>query len=193
MSPRFPLACRRRPNRRFLAAFAAAALLVACDSSSDTVCQDIANCSHGGSDDWVTACRTQADDLEEEAKSSGCKAAYDAYFACAQNHFVCRGNQSRFDGCDGRKDELDACLTSERALNACGELDAKLAACGTTDAPSAPSAPAPDAPADDTTLEPCTTGGVCSAQCYATSIANVCAPTPSELSAFADCASHCVP
>jgi len=183
----FTLASRRRKSALLLAVSSICAVLAGCDSNSDSVCQDIANCTHGGSDDWVTACQTQADDLEDEAKSSGCKAAYDSYFSCAESHFECHGNESRFDGCDARKDTLDTCLAAGRAQNACGKLDAKLAACGPS------STPPTDSPADDTTLEPCTTGGVCSAQCYTASIADVCAPKPAELSAFADCASHCVP
>ena len=178
---------RRAAAAHCLAIFTLCAALTGCDSKSDTVCQDIANCSHGGSDDWVTACQTQADDLADEAKTSGCKDAYDAYVTCAEDHFECTGNKSNFNGCDARKDALDTCLTSARAENACGELDAELTTCGT------PSTQPSNSPADDATLEPCTTGGVCSARCYVDSIANVCAPTPTELSAFADCASHCVP
>lgn len=176
-------------TRRLLLSLAFVAL-AGCDSKSDTVCQDIANCSHGGSDDWVTACQSEADDLADEATGSGCGAAYDEYFACAEAHFACNGNKSEFTACDARRSTLDACLASERANNACGELDAKLALCST---PSAPNAAAPDAPAGDATLEPCTTGGVCSARCYTESVADVCAPTAAGLSAFADCASHCVP
>lgn len=182
-----------RHHARFGRAFAVSLAFVAlagCNSNSDTVCQDIANCSHGGSDDWVTACRSEADELADEAKASGCGAAYDEYFACAEDHFACNGNESEFAACDARKSTLDACLASERANNACGELDAKLALCGTS---SAPNTPAPDAPAGDATLEPCTTGGVCSARCYTESVADVCAPTAAGLSAFADCASHCAP
>ncbi len=187
MSPPSALASRRHAAALFFAVASVSAALAGCDSTADTVCQDIANCSHGGSDDWVTACQTQADDLAAEAESSGCKPAYDGYFSCAEAHFECHGNESRFDGCDARKGALDACLAAGRARNACGELDAKLTACGTS------TPPASDAPTDDTTLEPCTTGGVCSAQCYTTSIIDVCAPKPAELSAFAACASHCVP
>jgi hypothetical protein len=187
MSLRHVLASRRRATTLCFAASTAAALLAGCDSNADDVCQDIADCSHGGSDDWVTACRTQVGELEEEARSSGCKAAFDAYFSCAEAHFDCRGNQSRFDACDGKKNALDACLGAGRDQNACGELDARLASCGA--APVPPS----DAPTDDTTLEPCTTGGVCSARCYTSAVVDACDPTPSELSMFADCASHCVP
>jgi hypothetical protein len=187
MSPRSALASRRRATALCFALASVSAALAGCDSNADTVCQDIANCSHGGSDDWVTACQTQANELEDEAESSGCNAAYDGYFSCAEAHFECHGNESRFDGCDARKDALDTCLASGRARNACGALDAKLAACGTASTPSSA------APTDDTTLEPCTTGGVCSAQCYTAAIADICAPKPAELSAFAECASHCVP
>jgi hypothetical protein len=162
-------------------------VLAGCDSKSDNVCGDIANCSHGGSDDWVNACRSQADDLSDEASRSACAAAYDAYFSCADAHFECDGNKSNFPGCEPDETALDTCLAAGRSNNACGELETKLAACGSS------SAQPSDAPASDTALQPCTTGGVCSASCYLDSLANVCAPTPAELSAFADCASHCVP
>lgn len=161
-----------------------AALLGGCDSDAHRVCSDVTNCSHGGSDDYVTACRDQADDLSHEATRSGCDAAYDAYFSCAQDHFECTGNKSTFPGCDAGAAALDRCIDAGRASNACGELEARLAAC-----PGASAAAATDG---GPSLEPCTANGVCSAQCYLGSLADVCAPAPAELAAFADCAAHCV-
>ena len=151
---------------------------------SDSVCSDITNCSHGGSDDWVTACRDQATELSHEATASGCAAQYDAYFSCASDHFACHGNESSFPGCESRLSALETCLAGARESNACGELDAKLAACGADGA--SPSGEG------GTSIEPCATGGVCAARCYLSALADVCAPSAAELSAFADCASHCV-
>jgi hypothetical protein len=185
MPPRASLpVTARRPLCSFALAALLAALAAGCDSDADTVCGDIANCSHGGSDDWSTACREQAVDLSHEATRSGCGPAYEAYFACADDHFACRGNQSSFPGCDAHQSALATCLEHGRSSNACGELDARLSACG---------APAVPPSSDGGPLEPCTTGGVCSARCYLSALPDVCTPSAAELAAFADCASHCVP
>lgn len=161
--------------------------LGACDSNTETVCSDIANCSHGGSDDWYTACSDQTSELLREADQSGCGKAFDAYFACAERHFDCQGNQSRFAGCEAALDALTACFGGARSKNACGELDDTLNACpGAT----------PEAEASGTSatpLEACTPSGVCSARCYLDTVGNVCTPSAAGLEAFAECASHCIP
>jgi hypothetical protein len=163
---------------------AGALLLSGCESTAHRVCADVTNCSHGGSDDYVTACRDEADDLAHEATRSGCDAAYEAYFSCADEHFECTGNKSTFPGCDAAAAAFDRCIDAGRASNACGELETRLATCpGESAAAGTAGAPA---------LEPCTANGVCSAQCYLDSLADVCAPAPAELAAFADCAAHCV-
>src|SRR4051794_8120104 len=135
-----------------------ATLLAGCDSAAHRVCSDVTNCSHGGSDDDVTACRNQADDLSHEATRSGCDAAYDAYFSCADAHFECTGNKSTFPGCDTAAAAFDRCIDAGRASNACGELETRLAAC-----PGESSVAASDG---GPSLEPCTANGVCSAECY---------------------------
>jgi hypothetical protein len=183
----FVAAARRSsPLRWFLPLVAGVPLLAGCESDADTVCTDIANCSHGGSDDYLTACRDENADLSHEATRSSCSAEYDAYFSCANKQFECRGNESVFPGCDAKLGALDACLAAGRADNACGELTAKLAAC-----PSG--APAPNGSDGGASLDPCTAAGVCSARCYLDSLADVCAPTAAELASFSDCTSHCVP
>lgn len=174
-----------RPFSRLLLAaelVAGAALLAGCESDAHHVCADVTNCSHGGSDDFLTACEAQSDDLAHEATRSGCDSAYNAYFACAEDHFECNGNESTFPSCEAVEAALDRCLAAGRANNACGELDARLADCP------ADASPGPS----DASSEPCTANGACSAQCYLDSLRDVCAPTAAELSAFADCASHCV-
>jgi hypothetical protein len=161
-----------------------AVLLTACESEAHRVCSDVTNCSHGGSDDEVTACRERADELAHVATRSGCDAAYDAYFSCASEHFECTGNASTFPGCDGAAAAFDRCIEAGRASNACGELDTRVASC--------PDDSAGEATNAESSLEPCTASGVCSAQCYLDSVHDVCAPAPAELAAFADCAAHCV-
>jgi hypothetical protein len=176
---------RLAPPIHAVSLVAAALLLAGCESDADRVCTDVTNCSHGGSDDYLSACRAQNTDLSHEATRSGCAAAFDAYFSCANDHFECRGNKSGFPGCDAELSTLDACLAAGRADNACGELAAKLDTCPKE----------ADAGADDdggAPLEPCTSEGVCSARCYLDSLSDLCAPSPAELASFADCASHCV-
>ena len=157
----------------------AALLLAGCDSDSDKACQDVTNCSHGGSDDWVTACRDQNDELSDEAEAVGCQAAFDAYFTCANDHFECHGNQSSFPGCEAKLEAYSTCLATKEAGTACVALETKLAECDGADT-------------SDDVPTPCTASGDCSARCYLDELANVCTPTAAELAAFADCASHCV-
>jgi hypothetical protein len=165
--------------RAFFALLAAVAL-IGCDSDSDTACHDVGNCSHGGSDDWITACSDQADTLADEAHAVGCQAAFDAYFSCADDRFECTGNKSSFPGCEAKLDAYSACLAAKESGTACIALEDELAACD------------PRESAHDQVPTPCTASGDCSARCYLDSLADVCAPTAAELSAFADCASHCV-
>ena len=160
-----------------------AALAPACDSDADNVCRDVGNCTHGGSDAWITACRTQNDELADEATAVGCSAALDAYFACAEDHFACDGNRSSFPGCEPKQALYSACLTTKDAGTACGELARGLAHCAASDTTPHGSALA---------ANPCTASDDCSARCYLDSVPNPCAPLATELAAFADCASHCV-
>jgi len=157
-----------------------ALVLAGCDSDSDTTCRDVGNCTHGGSDAWITACQEQADALADEAETIGCQAEYDAYFTCTEDRFECTGNKSGFPGCEAKLDAYSACLASKEAGTACVALETKLAACDDA------------SDASDAFPSPCTASGECSARCYLDSLADLCAPTGAELSAFADCASHCV-
>jgi hypothetical protein len=161
----------------------ASLLLAGCDSDADIACRDVGNCTHGGSDDWISACREQNDDLSDEAQAVGCNAEFEAYFSCAEDRFACTGNQSSFPGCEPKLKAYSACLASKAAGTACAKLEQGLAACGE-------GAPDPSDPA--LALSPCTASGDCSAHCYLESVPNLCAPLAAELAAFADCASHCV-
>ena len=159
-------------------------LLGGCDSDSDRTCQDVANCSHGGSDDWVSHCKDQNDALGDEAQAVGCEAAFDSYFECTEDRFECTGNKSSFPGCEAKLDAYSTCLATKEAGTACVALEQELAACDSTDGGGADG--------DPPTPTPCTASGDCSARCYLDALANVCAPTPAELAAFSACASHCV-
>ena len=157
-----------------------AVVLTGCDSDSDKACHDVGNCSHGGSDAWVTACSDQADALADEAAAVGCQPQFEAYFSCAEDRFECTGNRSSFPGCEAKLDAYSACLATKESGTACVALENELAACD------------PGSGDDDQVPSPCTASGDCSARCYLDALADVCAPTAAELSAFADCASHCV-
>jgi hypothetical protein len=159
-------------RRLFLAMLA----LTACGTHADSVCQDIGYC-RSESDDQITACQSEAKDLIEEARGSGCSAQVDAYFACAEERYECKGNVPTFSGCEAARAELDACLAQGRAQNACGELEVRLAAC-----PAAAGTPIP---------APCGAAEVCTSRCYLDSVANPCAPQPLELTQNAQCGQQC--
>jgi hypothetical protein len=179
------------PLRLLLPALAALRTLAGCDSHADNVCSDIGDCAQGGSYQFVEACQAQAQDLSNEAYASGCGALFDGYYACADSNYDCTGITPTFAGCEGALAALESCLKKGEAKNACGMLAAALAACpGSADAGTLSPAGA-DAGSSSTPDPPCDIGGVCQAHCYLTSIANVCAPRPTELGAFAQCASQC--
>jgi hypothetical protein len=161
-----------------------AVLALACDSDADITCRNVGNCTNGGSDDWITACREQNDELSDEAAAVGCSATFDAYFACAEEHFECHGNQSSFPGCEAKLGAYSACLASSASATACAELARGIARCDAN--------ATHDADDPELALSPCTASGNCSARCYLDSVPNPCAPLAAELAAFADCASHCV-
>ena len=169
--------------RRCLVVALVATLAAACDSDADVACRDVGNCSHGGSDDWITACREQNDELSDEADAVGCRAEFDAYFACAEAHFACHGNQSSFPTCAPKLGAYSACLAAKASGTSCVKLQQGLTECDAVARP----------PGDpELASSPCTASGECSARCYLDSVPNLCAPLAAELAAFADCASHCV-
>ncbi|HEV8550529.1 MAG TPA: hypothetical protein VGQ57_15900 [Polyangiaceae bacterium] len=179
---------------RLALAILAAAVLVSCDSDSDTVCTDAGNCSHGGSDSWITECRAQNDELDDEADAVGCSSEFDAYWSCAEDKFVCHGNQTSFPGCEAKAAAYSACLSTRASGTACAELTQKLTLCGASGAEagagssSADSDPASGIP----DVTPCTASGNCSSRCYLDHVPDLCAPRPADLAAFADCAEHCI-
>jgi hypothetical protein len=160
--------------------------LVACDRHLEgflppddpgQVCTDIAFCE-GHNDAFIQACRDQAADLRTQAQMSGCAQLFDSYYECANDHYDCRGDVPVFPSCDDALARLKSCLAAGAAHNACGQLDQQLAAC-------------PGAVSDGNVPPPCIGGSVCVAQCYLTSIMNVCAPRSDELTAFTQCAQMC--
>jgi hypothetical protein len=162
---------------RALSLTIAALSIAACDSHAANVCADIGYCT-AQSDDQVEQCKAQAKDLAAEARAGNCAAQYDAYFDCANDHYQCNGDTPAFPGCDPARVALNACFDVARASNACGELAARLAKCAAANSsPAVPTA--------------CAALGVCAAQCWLDSVADVCAPTPAELSAEARCAATC--
>jgi len=151
----------------------------ACATSYDSVCYDIAYCTTLSNDE-EQACEAQSGALKREAASSGCSGQFDAYFACAADHYQCNGNLASFPGCEGKFDALNACLAQGRANNACGELASRLAQCPGYIPPD-PSVP----------LAPCGAAEVCSSRCYLGSVPDVCHPQPAEITDATRCSQTC--
>jgi hypothetical protein len=158
-----------------LLAFASAA----CATHAESVCQDIGYCTTQSSDQ-VHSCELQVKQLALEASAAGCSSQYDAYFACADDRYDCKGNVPTFEGCESARAALDSCLAAGRANNACGELAARLAQC------SGESSPDPSAPPG-----PCGAAEVCSSRCYLNSMPNVCLPQPTQLAQALQCVQSC--
>ncbi len=157
-------------------------LVAACTSSNaDNVCYNVGLCETQ-SDAQIAGCQSQVNDLDGEALDAGCGPAYDTYFGCANSAYTCEGDQPLFPGCDGQLDSLNTCLEAAQASTSCGALADALAQCPATDAGSG-GGPFPS---------PCTASGVCSASCYLMAVPNVCAPLPTQLVAFQNCASVCL-
>jgi hypothetical protein len=158
-----------------LAALLVGSLQAACNSHSDNVCENIANCAYGGSSDMIEGCQKQAKTLAAEAAASGCRPLYESYYQCADEHFACQGATAEFPGCDRNLNALQVCLADGRAQNTCGLLNTALAACsaamGAADSdggvgPPLDSGAALTSDGDDgggapAIPNPCSVGGVC--------------------------------
>ena len=93
------------------------------------MCENTAACSQGGDSDWIARCQNDAKILKAESNSYDCRALYDSYYACADEHYECHGATTSFPSCDAASDALAACLASAGSDSACGQLDARNAAC----------------------------------------------------------------
>ena len=178
---------------RFLFVAGFALVGAACNSHSDNVCQNIGNCSYGGSDDFITACQDEAKALRSEASGNGCGPAFDAYYACADSNYSCRGSTAVFPGCDGDLAALDSCLAAATTNTSCAALAAAQVACGSATAPDAGASTAGDAGAGNGPPPACTAARDCQARCFLDSVANVCAPRADEIEAVTTCAFSCPP
>jgi hypothetical protein len=153
----------------------------ACDTEGDNVCEDIGDCSHGGSNDWISSCQDETKALGSEAAKLGCGSAYHAYFHCADSSYSCHGTTATFPGCDDELAALDGCLTRATAGSACVRLAMAESACTSASNPDGGPPPA------------CTAARDCQAQCYLGNVANVCAPRVDELETVTACAASCWP
>jgi hypothetical protein len=142
-------------------------LLVACDTKNEAVCNDVGDCSHGGSTDWVEQCKANAAALDTESHNSGCGDLFDSYYECAKSKYTCSGNVASFPGCD--RSALDTCLTKARAGTACANLSNTCGGDGGT----------------------CTVGQDCQARCYLDIVKNPCAPSADELDGVSVCSAAC--
>jgi len=159
---------------------AAALTGVACSSNSDEVCQDIADCSQGGSSDWIATCQSNAKDLGNEANMVGCGTAFDQYYSCADSNYSCQGATATFPGCDQDLAALDACIAAATSGTSCVALQTAEAACTTV----APASGPPQA---------CTALRDCQAACYLSNVASACAPQIDELENLVACSEACPP
>jgi hypothetical protein len=156
----------------------------ACNSHPDSVCEQIGDCSEGGSSDWIASCQSEANALKTEAGGAGCGSTFDAYFACADSNYSCRGATALFPGCDGLLAALDTCLASAIGDTSCAQLEAAEAACASS---------APDAGTATGAPPACTAARDCQARCYLDHVADVCAPGVDEIPAVSTCAASCPP
>jgi hypothetical protein len=185
MSPSNPRRFRAR-GYAALGLWAALVFQVACSSNTDEVCQNVGDCSQGGSNDWINACQAEAKALQSEAATVGCGSAFDAYFSCADSAYTCTGATATFPGCADRQAALDACLTSATAGTSCAALAAAETTCG--------GSPPDGGATAGTGLPPaCTALRACQARCYLDAVAAACAPAVDELEAFSACAGSCLP
>lgn len=156
----------------------------ACSSHQDNVCQDIGDCSQGGSSDWITSCQTEAKALQSEAAAAGCGSDFDAFFTCADSNYSCQGATALFPGCADALSALDGCLADATANTFCIRLQTAEATCAVA---------RPDAGTATGTPAACTAARDCVAQCYLASVADVCAPRVDELQNASVCAASCPP
>jgi len=176
---------RRLPTSPPFPLWPLAALLLGsagCGTASDSVCEDVGNCSQGGSSTWITSCQSAADAVEQAAPT--CSQAFDEYFQCAEDHYVCNGATASFPGCDSQVGALEACLNAAQANSPCETLASETASCPGGSGSSPPGSPVPAA---------CTLNEQCQAGCYLQEVSNPCAPGGSELNAFTQCAETCPP
>ncbi len=164
--------------------FALVALTAAagCNSHADNVCQDIGDCSQGGSTVWIAGCQTEAKALQDEATSVACGSEFDGYFSCAASNYSCHGATALFPGCADLLAALDACLAAATANTSCVRLEMAEVSC--TAAP-------PDAGTGPGTPPACTAARDCQAACYLKDVADVCAPRIDEIQSVTTCASTC--
>jgi hypothetical protein len=150
----------------------------ACASHENHVCEDIGDCTQGGSSTFIENCETEAKALEAEADTVGCNTPLENYYACADSNFECTGATSTFNGCAADLQSLDDCLSAAESATSCASLQAKESAC---------TAP-PDAGGP---VAACTAARDCQAQCYPVTVSDVCAPRVDEIDAFQQCAAAC--
>lgn len=162
----------------------------ACSSHQDDVCQDIGDCSQGGSSYWITSCQTEAKALQDEATGAGCGRNFDAFFTCADSNYSCQGATAQFPGCADALSALDACLAATTANTSCVRLQAAEANCAAV-GPDAGTATGTGTGTGTPTA--CTAARDCVAQCYLASVADVCAPRVDELQNVSVCAASCPP
>ncbi len=164
---------------RFALVLFAPVFPASCGSHADNVCQDIGDCSQGGSATFIQSCQSEAKALRSELATYACDSYLDEYYACADATFQCQGATPTF-ACTAGLDELTTCINANTDLGttACAALAKRQSACTTPPARSGP----PLA---------CTLARDCEAQCTLANTADVCAPRVDELDAIRSCMAAC--
>jgi hypothetical protein len=160
----------------------AAGIAAGCSSHEDNVCEDIGDCAQGGTSSWISSCQSQAKALRSETVLIGCRAEFDAYFACADSAYSCHGATAEFPGCADDLTALDTCFTNATSKTSCTQLEGMETACSVLP---------PNAVTGAGTPVACTTARDCQAICYVTNVSNVCAPRVDEIEKLTACAATC--
>lgn len=153
-------------------------------SDAQKVCEGVDDCAQGGDEGWLTTCYANVQALAQQADASGCTAAYNAYYSCANSAYTCTGATPTFPGCDQQRGGLEACLNAAPQQSACSVYETELANCPADAGSSAGPNPI---------ITACTLRVQCQARCYIVTVSNACAPSLSDLDAYTACALSCPP
>jgi hypothetical protein len=176
-------------SRACLATVALAAVtgLGACTSGQEDNCQVEGSCA-GQSDDWIAACRANASALKQDAVDNNCSSAHEAYHSCVTANYSCTELAGGVVGCSAKRAALDACLGLGTGTY-CDRLVSAETSCHAVPVDGGDGGALASAP--DGGSVSCNLSLDCQAACYLAGVADVCGPTPTELTAVATCAASC--
>ena len=82
-------------------------LLSACAPTVEDVCERLAQCGPGTQDD-VTECKQEGNQLRDQAEAIGCGSEFDDYLSCIDGVDVCDDDAVE-SACDAELDAMNAC------------------------------------------------------------------------------------